>query len=232
LAAAAQAVLKRLEREPVRVALQGVTDPKTGEAVMVTLGPSDFQKAQELRAIEGPAFVLSLYHEHYGRWAHSAYVERRSRTAEFPLIGPLIDTSLGVTPARRYRLQNDPAVALLGQWNFDAYLATAEIWPSPDVGDDFRTEVDSSIPVVFVQGDWDVQTPIENVLEVAPYFRNGRILVVERGGHGALSQVVVHSPQTAEALLAFVKDGGTETLPSRVTLPAPRFPVPDLPSPR
>lgn len=49
---------------------------------------------------------------------------------------------------------------LLGQWNFDSYLGSVDIWPTADVGDDFRTEIVSTIPVVFAQGDWDTSTPV------------------------------------------------------------------------
>ena len=90
--------------------------------------------------------------------ARSALDFRQPRDAEEAIIGPLIDTSLGVTPRREYLLRNDPAVALLGQWDFDSYLATADIWPSKDVGDEFRNEIISQIPVVFVEGDWDTST--------------------------------------------------------------------------
>jgi hypothetical protein len=148
-----------------------------------------------------------------------------------PLIGPLIDTSLGVTPGRAYLLRTDPAASLLGHWDFDSYLATAETWPSPDVGDDFRTGVVSDVPVVFAQGDWDTSTPVENLLEVVPYFPKGRVLRVEHGGHDALGAVLRHQPDVLVALLEFLKTGTTEKLPARVTLPVPKFAVPDFPPP-
>jgi pimeloyl-ACP methyl ester carboxylesterase len=232
LMAAAREVLRRLEREPVRVSLKQISDARTGEALTITLGHEDFQRAPALRSHEGPGFVLALYHEHYDQWAFQTNAMRRSRPAEFPLIAGLIDTSLGVTPARRYLLRNDSATSFLGQWNFDSYLATADIWPSPDVGDDFRTEVPCTIPVVFVQGDWDTQTPVENLLQVTPYFRQGHVLLVERGGHGVMNQIAQHLPETDEALLGFLRDGNTATLPNRVAVPAPKFGVPNFPPPK
>jgi hypothetical protein len=232
IAAALREVLDRLEREPIRVPLRGVRDPETGDTPIVSLGHEDLQRSATLRAPEGPAFILSLYHEHYDRWAFEANLTRRSRNVEIPVIGPLIDTSLGVTPERRYLLENDPAIALLGQWNFHGYLRTADLWPSPDVGDDFRREIPCSIPVVFVHGDWDVQTPVENALLVGPYFSNGRIVIVHRGGHGALSQLAQHHPQTFDALLAFLKTGDHTDLPPSVTLPGPRFPAPNFAMPK
>jgi pimeloyl-ACP methyl ester carboxylesterase len=145
LMAAMREVMKRLERAPV---MAQVKDPRTGETVTVALGREDFQRNFPA-STNGPAHLLSLYHERYDAWARSALAGRRSRDAEMLLIGPLIDTSLGVTPRREFLLRTDAGTEFLGHWNFNNYLATAEIWPTPDVGDEFRTEVVSRIPVVF-----------------------------------------------------------------------------------
>ena len=192
----------------------------------ITLGAEDFQESLPIlgRTTAGPAFVLSLYHEHYDAWARSVLANRRGSGFSPPLIGPLIDTSLGVTPRREHLLRTDPATDLLGHWNFDAYLATADIWPTTDVGNEFRTEVQSRIPVVFVHGDWDIQTPIENLLHVTPYFARSRVLVVEHGRHSAFGQAIGRVP----ALLEFVQTGSTDNLPAKVALPVPRFDAPDF----
>jgi hypothetical protein len=150
---------------------------------------------------------------------------------ENQLIGPLIDTSLGVTPKREYLLRTDTGTEFLGQWNFDSYLATADIWPTADVGDEFRTEVISRIPVVFAQGDWDTSTPVENTLNIAPFFPNGRVLIAHRGGHGVLSPIAEHLPDVMSVLLEFLQSGSTVNLPARVTLPLPPVAVPDFPPP-
>jgi pimeloyl-ACP methyl ester carboxylesterase len=217
-------VLQRLRRSPIKVT---VKDPKTGQAATITLGPGDLQMDFPM-GDKGPAILLSLYYEHYDDWARTVLKYRHSREAEEMIIGPLIDTSLGVSPRRKYLLKNDPAKEFLGEWDFASYLATADIWPTPDVGDDFRTEVVNRIPVVFVEGDWDTSTPIENTLYVAPYFLNGRVLIVEHGKHAALKKIEDQAPEILIALLAFLKTGNTEELPARITLPVPKFDVPTL----
>src|SRR5262245_8973085 len=128
-------------------------------------------------------------------------------------------------------LRTDPAGEFLGQWNFDSCLATADIWPTADVGNEFRTEVATHIPVVFVHGDWDTQTPVENTLGIAPFFPKGHVLIVERGGHGVMSQLSQHLPETRDALLDFLKSGTTAKLPSRLSVPAPKFSVPSFAAP-
>jgi pimeloyl-ACP methyl ester carboxylesterase len=223
----AHEIVQRLERESAHVT---VKDPKSGEIKAVTLGPEDF-RANFHTELSGPAFLLSLYYRHYDELAQLAVNFRRSHETEEAILGPLVDTSLGVTPRREYLLRRDPAANFLGQWNFNSYLATANIWPTADVGNDFRTEVLNRIPVVFVTGDWDTSTPIENTLAVAPYFMNGHVVIVEHGRHAVLKNIASSSPATLAALLEFVKSGSTEKLPVRITLPVPKFDVPAFPPP-
>lgn len=222
LMTAAREVLRRLDRGPVQV--------KLSDTLAVTVGREDFQRDFP-RGTNGPAFLLSLYYERYVAWALPMTTGRRSREAETVLIGPLIDTSLGVTPKREHLLRTDAGTEFLGQWNFDSYLTTADIWPTVDVGDDFRNEVVSRIPVVFAQGDWDTSTPVENTLNVAPYFLNGRVLIAEHGGHGVLEPIAEHLPEVMTVLLEFLQTGNTAGVPVRVTLPVPKFAAPDFPPP-
>jgi pimeloyl-ACP methyl ester carboxylesterase len=227
---AARDILQRLEKAPLQVK---VKNEKTGETITIVLGKEDFQRTLNLeKGGTEPAFILALYYGHYDQWARSALAFRQAHDDEEVIIGPLIDTSLGVSPQREYLLRNDPATQFLGQWDFDSYLATATIWPSKDVGDDFRNEVVSRIPVVFVEGDWDTSTPLEDTLSVAPYFPNGKVVIVEHGKHFALKQMVEDSPEIVTALIEFLKTGKTSILPTRVTLPVQKFRAPNFPPPK
>jgi pimeloyl-ACP methyl ester carboxylesterase len=225
VAAAVREVLRRFDKGPIRVQ---VKDQTSGETQTVTLGREDFQRSL---AGSGPAFVVSLYHERYESWARSVAASRKDREGELLMIAPLIDTSLGVTPRREHLLRTDAGTAFLGEWNFDGYIATAEVWPSPDVGDEFRTEVVSRIPVVFAQGDWDTSTPVENALNVAPFFPNGRLLIAVHGGHGVIEPIATQLPEVFATLIEFLKTGSTSNLPARVTLPPAKFRPPDFPAP-
>ena len=223
----ARELLHRLARSPLQVE---VKNPRTGETQTITLGLEDLQRGFP-RGTSGPAQLLSVYYEHYDQWARSVFASRQSQEGENTAIGVLIDTSLGVTPRREYLLRTDAGTEFLGQWNFDSYLATADIWPSPDMGDDFRTETVTTIPVVFAQGDWDTSTPVENTLNIAPYFPNGRVLIALHGGHGVLGPIAEHLPDVFATLMEFLKTGSTANLPTRVTLPVPKFSVPSFPPP-
>lgn len=220
IAEAVRVVRDRLDREPLN--LKGSGDNETE----ILMGPSEF-------SIWDPALVLELYHEHYDRW-RKKFLHNASRgMTGVTLIGPLIDSSLGVTPQRRHRLWTDPATRYLGRRNFAAYLDTADIWPSPDVGDVFRTPHLSDIPVVFAQGDWDTSTPIENTFEIAPFFPNSRVLIAERGGHGVLGSIARERPQAWKSLELFLCTGDMTAIPGRVLLrPSRRFDPPSFPAPQ
>jgi pimeloyl-ACP methyl ester carboxylesterase len=147
------------------------------------------------------------------------------------LIGPLIDTSLGVTPAREQQLFADPAGAAIGTWNFAAYLAAAATWPSPDVGDALRTAVTDPTPVLFVHGDWDTSTPIENTRGLLPFFPNGRALVVHRGGHTGPFRLLGEHHDVVATVRGFLRGEPVSDLPAAIDLPPMTFTLPSFPPP-
>ena len=222
ITAAVRDIIRRLEQRPLVVT---VKDEKSGQDVTVTLGRDDFRP----NPLE-PAAILAIYHRHYDAWARSIIARRRAHRSSVALIGPLIDTALAVTPLRRFLLRTDAAIDVLGQWNFDDYMATEELWPTTDVGDDFRNEIQQTIPVLFVQGTWDTSTPMENLVQVMPHFVNSRALIVHQGEHGAYARVRRTLPIVTAAIMEFIQTGNTTNLPSAVTVPPREFKAPDFPA--
>jgi pimeloyl-ACP methyl ester carboxylesterase len=226
LAFAAREVSRRLERTPISVTLKGDSASKS---VTVVLGVEDFRR--DFLTLSDPALLLAIYHERYEDWASEVLARRRSHDSEEILIYWSIDSSLGVTRAREYLLRNDPATQFLGEWNFDPYIASAGIWPSDDVGDEFRAEVVNRVPILFVQGDWDVWTPMENLLQVTPYFPNSRTLLVEHGTHAAYAEVRLLLPDTTAVIMDFLRSGRTENLPARAKVAAREWKLPNFLAP-
>ena len=219
LIAAARTVRDRFAEGPVTVEVPG-----EGKVV---LGLGDFQQGlfgHVVDASQWPAFVIDLYHGRYQAWAREVAEGRKAGTQS--LIGPLIDTATGVTAARLAQLRSDPARDMLGDWNFGAYLATAEAWPTADLGDAFRMPVRDATPILFVQGDWDANTPIENLLDLLPWFPNARALIVLRGQHTGPLSLLRDQPDLAAAALRFLREGVMEGLPSRTEAAPVRFALP------
>lgn len=226
LMAAVRDVRERLSQEAIRV---DVADRAGDPVRTVTLGAQDFQRALLRPAKAWPATVLSIYHRRYEAWARDVLRERL-QPAVAPLIHPLIDTSLGVSAAREHLLLSDPAGDVLGWWDFDAYRASAPIWPSPDVGDAFRTPQVDRTPIVFVSGDWDTATPIENMFGLLPYFPNARAVVVHRGEHSVRAVLAEQASPVIAAVFEFLRTGDLSDLPADAALPPPKFDLPLFPA--
>ncbi|QSQ27975.1 alpha/beta fold hydrolase [Pyxidicoccus parkwayensis] len=206
-------------------------DETTGKPRTVALGLQDLQDSLLMSPDVWPAFVLSLYYRHYDDWARQVIKQRTNPAQPVKLIGPLIDSSLGVSSAREHLLRTDPGTAFIGMGNFDSNIASAPIWPGPDAGDAFRLAVPSSIPVLFLHGDWDTSTPIENTLNILPYFPNGRAILVHRGTHGLRPDLREQHPEVWAQTIEFLRTGDTRNLPVSVTLRAPVFQRPSFPAP-
>lgn len=99
------------------------------------------------------------------------------------------------------------------------------------MGDVVRLPRVSPIPVVFVHGDWDTSTPIENTLGLLPYFPNGRAILVHRGGHDGAFYQLRQSAAAKEAIFEFLRTGQTGALPTEVSLTVPSFELPPFPAP-
>ena len=225
---AIRALHRRFAAGPIRV---NVRDD-AGKAHTVVLGAEDLQLALLAHTDEAehwPAFILSLYHGHYDAWARQTLEDRRATPVK--LIGPLADSSLGATAEREHLMRTDPAVDLLGSWDFQANLVSAPDWPTPDMGDAVRLPRVSAIPVVFVHGDWDTSTPIENTLGLLPYFPNGHAILVHRAGHDGAFYQLRENPAAKQAIYDFLRTGETRGLPTDVTLAAPRFDAPGFAPP-
>lgn len=228
LIAAMQAVRERFARGPVTVTVQD----DGGQEGRIVLGLEDYQLAlitYSANAATFPRFVLSAYHGHYEAWARDAIGWRGSEKRS--LINPLINIGLDMTAERKSLLWSDPALPMLGSWNFAAYLATKGEWATPDAGDAFRRPVQDPTPVLFVQGDWDTSTPIENTLAMLPYFPNGRVVVVHRAQHNGTFALLRSRPEVAAQVYDFLRDGRTAGLPSEVSLDPVVFAKPEFPAP-
>jgi pimeloyl-ACP methyl ester carboxylesterase len=221
--AVVRALHQRFATAPIRMDIRD----NAGKSQTIMLGAEDLQLALMAHTDEAehwPAFILSLYYGHYDAWARQTMEDRRA--GPVTLIGPLADSSLGVTADREHQMRSDPALDLLGTWNFEANLVSAPDWPTPDMGDAVRRPRVTPIPVVFVHGDWDTSTPVENTLGLLPYFPNGHAILVHRAGHDGAFYQLRESPGAKQAIYDFLRTGNTRELPTEVSLAAPRFEVP------
>lgn len=178
------------------------------------------------REASWPAGILALY-----RGDYEAAAKRMARpgggggglwiTASFFML----DCGSGITPERERRFLADPARDVVGEQSW-FYRAVCPAWDA-DLGNEFRRNFDTEIPTVIVHGNWDMSTPFENALELAPHFQRGRLVVVDRGSHGALREALEEFPSFREALYGFVASGDMSGIPERLELPEPDWVLPE-----
>lgn len=224
LIAAMRATRDRFAQGPVTVTL--------ADGRQIVLGLEDYQYAlitYAANAANFPRFVLSAHHGRYEDWAADA--ARWRAAGKRALINPLINIGLDMTAERKALLWSDPALPMLGGWNFAAYLATKGDWPTPDAGDAFRRPALDPTPILFVQGDWDTSTPVENTLAMLPYFPNARVVLVRRAQHNGTFALLRSRPETAAKAYAFLRDGRMDDLPAEIALDPVTFARPDFAAP-
>ncbi|MEO8064223.1 MAG: alpha/beta hydrolase [Pseudomonadota bacterium] len=228
LIAAIRATRDRFAKGPVTVSLED----ESGHTRRVVLGLEDYQYAliaNSANAADFPRFVLSAYHGHFDEWAREA-IEWRAPGKQ-PLINPLINIGIDMSAAKKAQLRGDPELPVIGSWNFAAYLATKGEWPTPDAGDDLRKPVIDPTPVVFVHGDWDTSTPMDNTLEMQRYFPNSRTILVHRAQHNGAFALLRSRPAVASRVYDFLRDGRMENIPTEVSLDPVVFAQPSFSPP-
>ncbi|MFK7954806.1 MAG: alpha/beta hydrolase [Lysobacterales bacterium] len=136
-----------------------------------------------------------------------------------------VECGSGISPARRVKMMEDAKGSLLSVHT----LLAGDLcggWPS-DLGEAFRRPLNTDIPALLVQGDWDTSIPLANAPQVRAMFSNHHFVVVHGGSHGALREAEEAFPDFRQAVLAWIRNGETEQLPDSVTLPALKWQIPE-----
>lgn len=217
-----RAVIERLEQNPANVEVAvGEGDETTRvvvDAFLVRL-VSGYQAGRRSRPNVWPEFILDLHQGDYSHIAQAA-IEFRKLRLDRPM-HYMMDCSSGISRQREARLRRDPAMELLGEVNFE-YLELCPAWRAPDLGEEFRSPVRSSVPALVIHGTWDTSTPIENAREVMAGLSNGHLVEVIGGSHGALYNLYNYWPPAHQKIGDFLR-GKAVRFPRSVTTPTVQF---------
>ena len=205
---ALKAVVQRLETKPV--VAEG-RRPGSKSKRKVPIGVEDFRgylrsginaRRETRKSLEAlPKYVFEIYNQDYQFLAFRVIADRAD-----PIGGNLqfllIDNSLGISKTRDAKLISEPGSRWLGELNL-TYKATRDHTPTPVISDSFRN-LKTSIPILMVQGDMDLSTPIENAEELLPSLPNGHLVRIHGGTHGAFGEISRHDNTFMEQVEMFL----------------------------
>ncbi len=224
---AVKTIIKRAKEKPFTVE---VVNPETNEVQEVLIDEHVAQKlsrgySNDLAA--WPADIIKMYNGEFEEAANSIVDKYNNGMAKFRTASYyMLDCGSGITPERLAKQLADPANEILGQMNWN-YIEGCDCWDS-DLGNDFRQNFESEIPIVIIHGTWDRSTPLENAQELVPYFKNATFIPLKRGPHGSLGAGMQASKEFKHELLKFLETGDASGINTDMELPPVKWLVPDL----
>jgi len=144
-----------------------------------------------------PAWFYTMYHNDYSILAR--FVERRYNqfSQGISLMTAVMDASSGTTKARIAKIEDEAKTALLGNMVNFPFPGIDDAVGSPDLGDKFRSPINTNVPTLFISGTLDNNTPPFQADEVRRTFRQSTHVIVENAGHesmfddGRVQQMIV-----------------------------------------
>lgn len=178
LVALVRKLLDKLAKEPARLDWQGKT---------LVLGPLDLQiyVAEAIgrrRSIQ--PLPTALYVADQGDFRRIAGLAAALRTLPVGNAMSLaMDCASGGSPERYARLKDEGARSLLGNAQNFPFDSACSALGVPDLGEEFRGPLNSTVPVLFISGTLDARTPIANAEELRRGFTTSYHIIVENAGH-------------------------------------------------
>jgi len=127
----------------------------------------------------------------------------------------LMDMASGITESRLALVRRQAAASILGTaTNFPMPQLRGTV-PGLDLGDGFRREIGSAVPVLLLSGDLDVRTPLEEQAAATAGLKNLHRILVRNGGHDLFEA----HPDVPGILVDFFS--GRKVTASELTLPPP-----------
>jgi len=213
-------VQERLEKTPVTVSVQrGDQERSVLVDRRLIQRIARVQAGRRSRPSFWPELILDMDKGNFELAAQAALSLRTLRLQD-PM-HYMMDCASGISDSRRQRLEAEPAASILGDLSFE-YSTLCDVWDAPDLGAEFRAAVVSEAPVLIFHGTWDTSTPLENARETVRTLKNGHLVEVVGGTHGALYNLYEDWPPMKDLVRTFLSGGVVEPPPS-VTLPAVEF---------
>ena len=214
-------VIKKVEKNPKRISLRKgdknitvVVDKMAVQAVAM------FKAGKRNSPLDWPNLILDMFHDDFTIAAQMA--TRMHHISAPNAMSNSMDFASGISEYRRFKIENDPALQVLGDINY-GYSMREGIWNEKDLGNSFRKNIVSDIPILLVHGTWDTATAIENAYDILPGLKNGHLIEVIEGTHNALYELYENNESFPEIIVKFIK-GAKANFPDTLKLPPIEFP--------
>jgi len=210
----------RLEESPLDLAIPR----EDGDAVEVV-----FQRREMQRFAAAMIADPNRYAEHLVRIYLAldkgeteplvAFLQRRNTPnapISFKVMPVMMDIASGVSSGRRVLIERQAQSSLLGQYLNDT-LYLVDVAPSYDLGDAFRKDPASRVPVLLLSGTLDGRTYIDSQWEAVSNLENRQLVTVINGGHN----LFMASPDVTDVILEFMRGDSVDG--REIVVPLPEF---------
>jgi len=212
-------VLTKLEREPIAVT---ITDRARKEKVQLRIGPDALRRILVADIGDGndfpvfPALLLTIDRGDPSILAW--FVEKRyNQSTGTDLMAYGIRCSAGATATRDREIALQAQTSLFANAQNGWYPDICAALPSIDLGDAFRAPIVSDVPVLFISGTLDSNTPPYQAEEMRWSMPRAMHLIVQNAGHEDL--------EPNEDVQSAIADyfAGRDVSARRIALPTPDF---------
>ena len=213
-------VMARFEKQPVTVQ---VTDQRSKKPVDLKIGKSGLQFLimRDLGdANDLPIFPAWFYTMHQGDYSIlSRFAERRYNQfgGGISLMTVVMDASSGTTKQRTAKIKEEAKTAMLGEMVNFPFPGIDEAVGSPDLGDKYRSPINTAVPTLFISGTLDNNTPPFQADEVRRTFKNSTHLVIENAGHESM----VVDARVQQVMVDYLRGGDVSK--TKIALPPLKF---------
>jgi len=211
-------VFERVRKKPVFLETR---DPVTREKVNVLIDHWTLQyhvagligRAASVRLI--PVFVSRALKDDFKQVGATAMRLRRHKETN-SVMAFVMDCASGATAKRIELIANEASISLIGDAinSTDPFLCGA--CGDVDVGDEFRSPLDSDVPTLFISGTLDGRTAVANAEKVRTGFSRNDHLIIDGAGHS--DDLFLGSPEILKVMQAFMRN---EDLPTTAIELAP-----------
>ena len=212
--------LDRLEKEPVTVT---ITDQRTRKPVDVKVGKIGLQFLimRDLGDTNDlPIFPLWFYTMDKGDYSVlKRFAERRYNQfgGGLSVMTLVTDISSGVSKARQRQIQNEAKTALLGDIVNFPISEMGDVFGNADLGDEYRSQIKTDVPTLFVSGVLDNNTQPFQADEVRKSFKNSTHIVIDNAGHESM----LTDAQVQQTMVQFLR--GEDVSKVKIALPPLKF---------